>query len=114
MNCIIYPVQIDDVKKVGLHARPIAKIAGAITKYKGIDVEVIKLPDNTDITKPVKITGMETKVNAKSILSFIGLQVTNLTKIAFIITKKDSNEDVELKEIESIIKDVLKEEKLIK
>lgn len=115
MNCIIYAVQIDDEKKIGLHARPIAKIAGAISKYKNIEVEVIKLPDNVDITKPVKITGSETKVKAKSILSFLGLQVKNFNKIAFIITKTDDKgEDKKLEEIKSVIISVLKEEKLIK
>lgn len=113
MNSIIYAVQIDDEKKIGLHARPAAKIAGAISKYKNIDVEVVKLSDNIDITKPITITGNETKANAKSVLSFLGLQVKNFNKIAFIITKKD-NEEIKLEEIKAVIITVLKEEKLIK
>ena len=115
MNCIIYAVQINDEKKIGLHARPVAKIAAAISKYKNIDVEVIKLPDNADITKPVEITGKETKVKSKSVLSFLGLQVKNFNKIAFIITKTDASEaDEKLEEVKSIIINVLKEENLIK
>ena len=115
MNCIIYTVQIDDEKKIGLHARPISKISAAISKYNNIDVEVIKLPDNADITKPVKITGNEAKVKAKSVLSFLGLQVKNFSKIAFIITKTSVNEeDKKLEEVKSEIIYLLKEEKLIK
>ncbi|MBP1525486.1 MAG: HPr family phosphocarrier protein [Spiroplasma ixodetis] len=115
MNCIIYAVQIDDEKKIGLHARPIAKIAGAISKYKNIEVEVIKLPDNADITKPVKLTGNETKVKAKSVLNFLGLQAKNFSKIAFIITKMDEKEeDKKLEEVKTEIISLLKEEKLIK
>ncbi len=115
MKCIIYPVQIDDEKKIGLHARPVAKVAGAISKYKNIDVEVVKLPDNADITKPIELTGKEQKVKAKSVLSFLGLQVKNFNKIAFLITKiDDKEEDKILDEVKSVISSVLKEEKLIK
>lgn len=115
MNCIIYPVQIDDEKKIGLHARPVAKVAGAISKFKNIDVEVVKLPDKTDITKPIELTGNEQKVKAKSVLSFLGLQVKNFNKIAFIITKLDEKEaDKVLEEVKTEISSTLKEEKLIK
>lgn len=115
MKYIIYPVQIDDEKKIGLHARPVAQVAGAISKYKSIDVEVVKLPDNVDITKPVELTGKEQKVKAKSVLSFLGLQVKNFSKIAFIITKMDEKEDDKmLEEVKKVITSVLKVEKLIK
>lgn len=105
----IYAVQIIDKDKVGLHARPVAKIV-AITgnkKYKDTTVEVVKLADNTDVNGKIALTGKEPKANGKSILNFIGLAVKHENKIAFIITGPDS------KEIINSIKKVLKDEHLI-
>jgi len=106
-STIIFAVQINDIKKIGLHARPIAKIVGKISAYKETTVEVVKLDEKTDITKKIVLTGNETKANAKSVLSFIGLQVNNLTKIAFIINGEQAQN------AKDVIKAVLVEEKLI-
>ncbi|MBE4703791.1 HPr family phosphocarrier protein [Spiroplasma platyhelix] len=108
-NKEIYAVQILDKAKVGLHARPVAKIV-AITsdkKYQDTTVEVIKLADNTDLNNEISFTGEEPKANGKSILSFIGLAVKNENKIAFIIQGPNC------KEIITAIKKVLKDENLI-
>lgn len=108
-NKEIYAVQILDKAKVGLHARPVAKIV-AITndkKYQDTSVEVVKLADNTDLNNEIKFTGEEPKANGKSILSFIGLAVKNESKIAFIIDGPNGQEII------AAIKKVLKEENLI-
>lgn len=108
-NKEIYAVQILDKAKVGLHARPVAKIV-AITndkKYQDTTVEVIKLADDTDLNAEINFTGNEPKANGKSILSFIGLAVKNENKIAFIIEGPNGQEII------AAIKKVLKEENLI-
>jgi len=108
-NKEIYAVQILDKAKVGLHARPVAKIV-AITnnkKYQNTNIEVVKLDDNININDTIKLTGNEPKANGKSILSFIGLAVKNENKIAFIIEGPNG------KEIITAIKKILKDENLI-
>lgn len=108
-NKEIYAVQIFDKAKVGLHARPVAKIV-AITndkKYQDTSVEIVKLDDSTDLNSKIEFNGNEPKANGKSILSVIGLAVKNENKIAFIIEGPNS------KEIIAAIKQVLKDEKLI-
>lgn len=108
-NKEIYAVQIFDQAKVGLHARPVAKIV-AITndkKYQDTSVEIVKLDDNTDLNTNIQFTGNEPKANGKSILSVIGLAVKNENKIAFILEGPSS------KEIISAIKQILHDEKLI-
>ncbi|MDQ7982602.1 MAG: HPr family phosphocarrier protein [Spiroplasma sp.] len=105
----IYAVQILDKAKVGLHARPVAKIV-AITndkKYKETTVEVVKLNDNTNLNEKITLNGSEPKANGKSILSFIGLAVKHENKIAFVIHGPNG------KEIINSIKKVLKDEHLI-
>lgn len=108
-NKEIYAVQILDKDKVGLHARPVAKIV-AITndkKYQDTKVEVVKLADGTDLNNEIQLTGNEPKANGKSILSFIGLAVKNENKIAFIIDGPNGQEII------AAIKKVLKDEHLI-
>ncbi|MGL5268419.1 MAG: HPr family phosphocarrier protein [Spiroplasma sp.] len=108
-NKEIYTVQIFDKAKVGLHARPVAKIV-AITndkKYHDTTVEVVKLDNNVDLNNTIQFTGNEPKANGKSILSFIGLAVKNENKIAFVIEGPNGKEIIEA------IKKVLKEENLI-
>jgi len=109
MKPTIYAVQIVDIAKIGLHARPVAKIVGKISspKFKDTKVEVAKLNDDLDLTKEIKLTGKEPIANGKSILSFIGLQIKHMTKIAFIITGDFADEIIET------IKKVLLEEGLI-
>lgn len=105
----IYAVQIIDKAKVGLHARPVAKIV-AITndkKYKDTTVEVVKLDDDVDVNGKITLTGKEPKANGKSILNFIGLAVKHENKIAFVLHGPNS------KEIINGIKKVLKDEHLI-
>lgn len=108
-NKKIYAVQIFDEKKIGLHARPVAKIT-SITgniKYKDTNIQVVKLNDNTDVNGNIVLTGKEPTANGKSLLSIIGLAVKNETKIAFIIDGPNSEEIIQE------IKDVLKKEHLI-
>ncbi len=105
----IYAVQIIDKDKVGLHARPVAKIVAVTNqkKYENTTVEVVKLSDDVDVNGKITLTGNEPKANGKSILNFIGLAVKHENKIAFILRGPNS------KEIISGIKKVLKDEHLI-
>lgn len=127
MNSIIYAIQIDDIAKIGLHARPVSKITDKLAAFKETKVTAVKLNDSADITKNItfedgKLTGTDTngKVvsgkelsnekegNAKSVLSLLGLGVKHLNKMVFIITGDNSET------VKKSIHDVLLEEKLIK
>lgn len=105
----IYAVQIFDKDKVGLHARPVAKIVAVTNdqKFKSTTVDVVKLKDSTDLNGKIELTGTEPKANGKSILSFIGLAVKHQNKIAFVIKGDNANEII------SGIKKVLKDEGLV-
>lgn len=102
----IFAVQIFDKEKVGLHARPVAKIVSVTNnqKYKETSIEVFKLNDDINLNEEIKLTGSEPKANGKSILSFIGLAVKHENKIAFVVKGEHSKEIIEE------IKKVLKEE----
>lgn len=127
MNSIIYAVQINDEKKIGLHARPVSKITGNLAAFQDTEIEVVKLNDSVDITKTITydengiLTGTNTngkivsgkdlsdeiKVNAKSLLSLLGLGIKHLNKMAFIIT------GAKVETVKKSIHNILFEEKLI-